>query len=799
MSLDNHTALIEQLKPLMMEPDFKDLFERLTADVSNSTRFLLKMELNRISAPCTRIIDLRDRSELPCEEVVIADQRHFLDEPAKKTLLATLPLYRNTYTLGVYEHVIEAHKKRRVRVRQKPESEALNQVESIIVPAVVLGNYFNRSEERMNYSIKLEATQDHGARTTGVTLDLSVGGARVKLPLKHQFNPDKPLKVKLLDISEEFYFEDLEKGVEYHIVDIQEKSDNAIFRLRRIGGGKELDQIITQLIRGYKFRYKVDVNDVCVTARGLGYERHYLPAQTHLPLYISVNKGRPYISHELIGQGNQPLQHYFQDENNINQLPGLLNTKRLIHVIKEPDNSDHNLIYCFTHNANGRLLFYSASLAELKAHNSLPLFLGFSSSKASWRVFRVTTHKVDHTKSYKNSTLPGDDQHYASLTEQQLSQFAYVLQLVDLTNEDAKPHYRKWFDNSNVNNLKMFAQQKIQQDSIKKVSMPFSERRREARFAFKTLVRVQQRDEKVQGITHDISTRGLQIFLDNPANLTINSEVLLSFPRLQSMAGKTNLSNLPYQLLRSRQNGQTLHLSAKVGHSPHSGVEFINKLIINNKEKLSQLSDSDGEVKELADGMKSLAMRQMVGVPFFIDKSEKSPQFSCIGIGTRSDDISNLFSQNTDEILQYNFTPLLGEGILKEKIIDPLKQMKPSHDMGFFEVFIQIKRHAGGNISLACQPVSELETSMHQIQYIQQSKSVGRFMALRVYYGAAGKPDMSYIRRELEYIHIHAKHRAKQLEAELWRVIGRGEFIDITSEVELRYPSLQQATPKASS
>ena len=62
MSLDNHRALIEQLKPLIMEPDFQDVFEQLTVDESNSTRVLLKMELNRISSFCTPIIDLRDKS-----------------------------------------------------------------------------------------------------------------------------------------------------------------------------------------------------------------------------------------------------------------------------------------------------------------------------------------------------------------------------------------------------------------------------------------------------------------------------------------------------------------------------------------------------------------------------------------------------------------------------------------------------------------------------------------------------------------------------------------------------------------
>jgi hypothetical protein len=159
MSLDTHSALIEQLKPLIMEPNFQDVFELLTVDESNSTRFLLKMELNRISSLCTRIIDLRDKTEQHCEEVVIANHRHFLDKPAKEALLQALPLYRNKYTLGVYEHVIEAHKQRRLKLRDNVPVDVIDQENPFLVPGVVLGSYFNRCEERMNYSIRIMVSQ----------------------------------------------------------------------------------------------------------------------------------------------------------------------------------------------------------------------------------------------------------------------------------------------------------------------------------------------------------------------------------------------------------------------------------------------------------------------------------------------------------------------------------------------------------------------------------------------------------------------------------------------------------------
>ncbi|MDD8058798.1 MULTISPECIES: PilZ domain-containing protein [Shewanella] len=790
MSLDNHSALIEQLKPLLMEPDFQEIFEQLTADESNSTRFLLKMELNRISSQCTRIIDLRDKTELPCEEVVIANQRHFLDEPAKESLINALPLYRNKYTLGVYEQVVKAHKLRRLKLRNIEPEELISEENPYLVPGVVLGSYFNRCEERMNYSIRIAVNQPGVPEVNGVTLDLSVGGARIKLPLKHHLDQDKPIKLKLLELSEEFFVDDLQHGVDYQIVDIQNKDGNAILRLKRLGGGETLDKVISKVIRSFKFRYKVDVNDVIVTATGLGYERHYLPLLTHLPLYISVKDDIPHIAYELLGRGNQPIQHYFQDENEVSQLPNFLNSRRLTQILKNTLDVDHCLLFSFTHHAQGKLHFYSASLAELKATKNLHLFLGFASTKASWRVFKVVAQTIDHSKNYKTSTLPGDDARYSALTEQQLAQFSHTLQLIDLTNEDARKDYQGWFNKADVNGLKIFAQAKVKKHSIKKVSMPFSERRHEARFAFKTLVTIQQGDKKATGVTHDISSRGLQLILEESVDFTEPAQVMLSFPRLQAASGKANLAHLPYQLIRSRMNGQTLHLSALIGHTPHDGVEFLNKLIAHNKQKLEQLSDNEGQLKELADGLKNLFMRQLPGVPYFIEKTVKSAQMAYIGIGTTTDEISHLFAQDSDQVLQYNLRPLLDNNVLKQQIIDPIKAMKPSHDMDFFEVFIQLVRQARGSVQLKCVLKSELGGKDNQVKFIQQSKKVGRFMALRVYRGATDKPDMSYIRRELEYIHIHANHRAKHLEEQLWKVIGSGELLDITAEVEIRYPSL---------
>ncbi|MDO6610310.1 PilZ domain-containing protein [Shewanella sp. 1_MG-2023] len=790
MSIEDHSQLIEQLKPLLMEPDFKDVFEKLTIDESNSTRFLLKMELNRLSAICTRIIDLRDKTELHCEEVSVAKQRHFLDEPAKASLAQALQIYRNKYTIGVYEHVLNEHRHRKEQLRLNKQEPAIESSE-LVVPGVVMGSYFNRSEERMNYSIRISASQDGGADVIGASLDLSVGGARVRLPAKHRFDQDKPLRIKLLELNEEFFFEDLQNGVDYQIVDIQNKDDSAIMRLRRMGDSVELDKVLTQLIRGYKFRYKVDVNDVIVNATGLGFERHYLPMLAHMPLYISVADGKPFISHKLLSRGNQPILQYFLDEKEVSQLPSMLTNNRLVNLLKYPEETDHSLFFCFTHQAKGVTQYFSASLHELKQHNAMQLFFGFGAAKESWRIYKVAQQKVDHKLNYKTSTLPGDESQYSALTEQQLARFSYILQIVDLTNEDVRPNYRAWFnEGDNVNSLKIFNQLKLKKNTVKRLSMPFSERRREGRFAFKTIIEIEQEGKKSRGITHDISTRGLQFTLEDNTQFTSPAEVSLHFPKLQAIAGKTELKNLPYQLIRSRNNHQTLHLSAIVGHEPHAGVEFINKLINHNRDKFEQLSDDEGELKELADGMKNLLLRQLVGVPYFVEKTKKSAQLACIGIGTKNDEISHLFAAGSTQPLSFNLTPLFDEAQFKQHIIDPIRAMKPIDGVEYFEIFMQISRQGRGAINIQSQLMNDFNSRNAQISFIHHAQSVGRFMALRVYFGATEKTDMSYIRREMEYITIHAKHRAKQLEERLWQVIGSGELLDITAEVEVRFPEL---------
>lgn len=210
----------------------------------------------------------------------------------------------------------------------------------------------------MNYAIRISVSQDGRNELSGVTADLSVGGARIRIPAAHQFVADKPIRVKLLGLSDEYYDKDLQQGIDYQIVDSEKNPEHCWFRLKRLSGSEGLAKMLGNLIQGYKFRYKVDINDVLTAAIGLGFERHYLPHLPHLPLYVEqVEDSGFQITHKLLSRDNQAIQQAFQDENEISQLPSMLTPARLNRLLTKTDNPDHSLFFCFTFQTKGCIFF----------------------------------------------------------------------------------------------------------------------------------------------------------------------------------------------------------------------------------------------------------------------------------------------------------------------------------------------------------------------------------------------------------------------------------------------------------
>ena len=102
--LKQYAEIIEQLKPMVNEPEFNQVLLQIGADIPKEKRFLIKMEVKRLAKPCQRTIDLRGHVDGKCNKYVHQGRTHYMDDIAVDKFEEQLRVFGG-YTYGVYEAV----------------------------------------------------------------------------------------------------------------------------------------------------------------------------------------------------------------------------------------------------------------------------------------------------------------------------------------------------------------------------------------------------------------------------------------------------------------------------------------------------------------------------------------------------------------------------------------------------------------------------------------------------------------------------------------------------------------------
>lgn len=75
-------SLVERLIPVYRSDDFDLVLSQMTEGEHPSVKILVKMEMKRVMAPCTKTIDLRGRVQGECREYKLEELTHWLDDVA---------------------------------------------------------------------------------------------------------------------------------------------------------------------------------------------------------------------------------------------------------------------------------------------------------------------------------------------------------------------------------------------------------------------------------------------------------------------------------------------------------------------------------------------------------------------------------------------------------------------------------------------------------------------------------------------------------------------------------------------
>ena len=388
-----HEALVNELKQYLGNAKFDLIFKSKTAELTKPEQFLIKMEMSRLSQPIDRFIDLRGLVTGQVKPYEYKGKQHFMDDTAIEVFEAAIKQHKD-YTLAVYEAVMNTENNYRVLQQQSitPKKVEAKPQHELTTNVIKFAAYENRSEERMNYSIKITIEYDGQAKIDASTSDISLSGCKIKLASRYNLKKGQLINMHLVGLEQDFQL-GLKSGVKYEVVAIENTSEefNHI-RLKRTfeKNNSAFDRFLESFIHGNKRRYKVNLDNTMDAVVSKGYEQYYIPRVNSLYVFISQQNGVYYPSLSLTTENSLFIQRYFTDERKKSCLYNVLNHKRIRTLALKPVAVKEEYLYTFTHVSAGKIYYYSATRSELEQQTQLKtLFFGFGSRRDSWRCFKL--------------------------------------------------------------------------------------------------------------------------------------------------------------------------------------------------------------------------------------------------------------------------------------------------------------------------------------------------------------------------------------------------------------------------
>ena len=253
-----HEALVNELKQYLGNAKFDLIFKSKTAELSKPEQFLIKMEMSRLSQPIDRFIDLRGLVTGQVKPYEYKGKQHFMDDTAIEVFEAAIKQHKD-YTLAVYEAVMNTENNYRVLQQKSTTTPAkiIEPLPELPTDVIKFAAYESRSEERMNYSIKITIEYDEQTKIEASTSDISLSGCKIKLASRYNLKKGQLIVMHLVGLEQDFEL-GLKNGIEYEVVAIENTSDefNHI-RLKRTfkENNTAFDHFLECFIHGNKRRF----------------------------------------------------------------------------------------------------------------------------------------------------------------------------------------------------------------------------------------------------------------------------------------------------------------------------------------------------------------------------------------------------------------------------------------------------------------------------------------------------------------------------------------------------------------
>ena len=531
-------------------------------------------------------------------------------------------------------------------------------------------------------------------------------------------------------------------------------------------------------------------------------EQYFSPRSPTLPVYIDVINKTLVPRFAMVNEVNRETVQYWQDEDENCRLNFLLTQERLMRLLNKSDEVREIFVFSFTHLHSDKVYFYSASFEELLQKDTLlKIFLGFGSKKASWRVFKITLTDMVPEQAHIPLSIPDSvgskvkklNTPPSARLMSKLKNLRYLAHVTDVTSVTGQETYNEFtFNRENLSHLRVFGHPRNRAPSnIHLVRFKYEEQRIESRYQLRTQIEARFNNEDVvhKGVSEDISVHGLglRVELNKEYKGSLEGRVEVAFPRLQEIANTFDVMHLQYEIIYHNVEKNILHLKTMPGEEGKSARAFFEELIKKNKANLKVDNDEE-EVPGIGQALRCINARNATSLSFLMSKEgvRYTPQ-ACI-VGKQDERITTLTTQYAEQgkvNLEFLFrdrkqdSPFVQSGIKAVKLENmPLRQ----------ELFISFDAsQKEPRMAIIPRYSDKFESNEQRRAFIREAMVRGQFIAIHVMLTTTGKPDMSMLQTEINYVTMYAMHRARELEKKMWSIAACSHLVDVTDEVLIRY------------
>lgn len=811
MPNDHFEQLLEQLKLVANDADFDKIFRSMTADEDGPTRFQLKMELRRLTAPCLQTVDLRNRVAGRCEPYEFLGRRHYFDSVAKDIFERGLRTYNGVFTQDTFEQILAAENNNRVmqeqerelalarknqhaeRVASREEVADTNDIRSpYLVDTFHFGNYPYRNEERMNFTVDVELHLSHSEPVKAVTSDISVTGLRVRVDESIEFHTGQQLGVCFTGLAKDFTINP-EVATDYEIVAIDTQQTKTYISLNRTQAfaDESFERFLEQFIGGYKKRYRVNIDNTYQALLNKGHEQFLMPRLTALPIYFAVRNKQLAADFVLTTDNNRHIVEDWINEHNETTLGSIFNQRRsqflLKKLLKDPTQSATFLSFNIT--ARGKVYYYSALAEELEKTDLWDTFINFAAQKSSFRAYRFNLRQLDTANAWQPQAVPQSiaipfrQQPPTERVQHAIAPLRYLGVLDDIT-ATVRPFAAESYDKTKVKSLKAFLHPPAAPIRTKDVRLEFVDLRREQRFSYRSRCRVRVGKQLREGMIIDLSIHGLKVQLDDSINEATNKLAHVTLSAFQKVHKNFQLNELNYEIINHDQSATTLNLKVPEQEEQHNGRHFFAYLIKEHRDSLRLLHENTA-LNGIELCLRNLYCQAPPSVPLFLYQNNKRHiTLRRAGVSSWQSGWLQLLKQlpGSNE-RSLNVQPVLRGSNLTTEVIPAMQQLTRSDRPITKLLLIKLYREQGEEVLQTEWQTVDSEDSAFINAFIEQCLPASIFFAIKLDLSRAGRPDIQFVQAELNYLTQYAAHRANELEEELWQVFGLAVTSDITDNL----------------